>query len=308
MRRRSRASSKLPKARSRKGDVSTAPVARGSSSEGGQETKVARLIRELNEALERQAATAEILRLISSSPTGVQPIFNAIVRNFVLLCGTVWGSIYTFDGELVHFAGSYGFSPEQLQATRAKYPVRVDDRSVLSSRAILAKAPLHIQNVKSDPDYDRAHAAALSIGRLLAVPLLRDGAPLGVIIAAWAEPGPTPKQQEDLLKVFADQAVIAIENTRLLNELRERTTDLTESLEQQTATSEVLKVISSSPGELEPVFNAMLENATRLCEARYGTMWLREGDAFRAASLYGPMPPAYTDLLRSGTLFHASPD
>src|SRR6516165_174214 len=241
MRRRSK-TSQPAKARRRKAEVSkrrTAPVARGGSSDGGPETKVARLTRELNEALDRQAATAEILRLISSSPTGVQPVFDAIVRNFVLLCGTVFGAIYTFDGELVHFAGSYGFSPEQLQATRAKYPVRVDDRSVLSSRAILAKAPLHIQNVKSDPDYDRAHAAALSIGRLLAVPLLRDGAPLGVIVAGWAEPGPTPKQHEDLLKVFADQAVIAIENTRLLNELRE-------SLQQQTATADVLKVISRS--------------------------------------------------------------
>src|SRR5215471_10223511 len=253
MRRRSRASSKLAKARSRKAMPKrrNAPVARGSSSDGGQETKVARLTRELNEALERQAATAEILRLISSSPTGVQPVFDAIVRNFVLLCGTVFGAIYTFDGELVHCAGSYGFSPEQLQATRTKYPVRVDDRSVLSSRAILAKAPLHIQDIKSDPDYDRAHAAAVSTARLLAMPLLRDGAPLGVIVAGWAEPGPTPKQHEDLLKVFADQAVIAIENTRLLNELRQ-------SLEQQTATADVLRVISSSPGDLQPVFEAML--------------------------------------------------
>src|SRR6516162_5416758 len=280
MRRRSRASSKLPKARSRKGDVSTAPVARGSSSDGGQETKVARLTRELNEAREQQGATAEILRLISSSPTGVQPVFDAIVRNFVSLCGSVFGSIYTFDGELVHFAGSYGFSPEQLQAIRTKYPVRVDDRSVLSSRAILAKAPLHIRDIKSDPDYDRAHAAALSIGRLLAVPLLRDGAPLGVIVAGWAEPGPTPKQHEDLLKVFADQAVIAIENARLLNELRE-------SLDQQTATSEVLSVISSSPGELEPVFRAILQNATRICEAKFGTMFLRDGDVFRFAAEIG---------------------
>ena len=259
MRRRSRASSKPTKARSRKGDVSTAPVARGSSSDGGQETKVARLTRELNEALERQAATAEILRLISSSPTGVQPVFDAIVRNFVSLCGSVFGSIYTFDGELVHFAGSYGFSPEQLQAIRTKYPVRVDDRSVLSSRAILAKAPLHIRDIKSDPDYDRAHAAAVSIGRLLAVPLLRDGAPLGVIVAGWAEPGPTPKQHEELLKVFADQAVIAIENTRLLNELRQRTGDLSEALEQQTATSDILGVISSSPGELQAVFDIILK-------------------------------------------------
>src|SRR6516164_5483850 len=306
MRRRSRASSKPTKARSRKGDVSTAPVARGSSSDGGQETKVARLTRELNEALERQAATAEILRLISSSPTGVQPVFDAIVRNFVLLCGTVFGTIYTFDGELVHFAGGYGLSPEQLQAVRTKYPVRVDDRSVLSARAILAKAPLHIQDIKSDPDYDRAHAAAVSTGRLLAVPLLRDGAPLGVIVAGWAEPGPTPKQHEELLKVFADQAVIAIENTRLLNELRQRTADLSESLEQQTATSEVLNVISSSPGELEPVFQTILEKAVRICDAKFGNLFRFDGEKLHPAAQFNT-PAALLDALTRRGPFEPTP-
>src|SRR6516225_10051158 len=280
MRRRSRASSKLPKARSRKGDVSTAPVARGSSSDGGQETKVARLTRELTAALERQAATAEILRLISSSPTGVQPVFDTIVRNFVSLCGSVFGSIYTFDGELVHFAGSYGFSPKQLQAIRTKYPVRVDDRSVLSSRAILAKAPLHIQDTESDPDYDQAHAAAVLIGRLLAVPLLRDGAPLGVIVAGWAEPGAIPKQHEDLLKIFADQAVIAIENTRLLNELRQ-------SLEQQTATADVLRVISHSTFDLHSVLNTLVESAARLCEADLAVLGRPKGTTFHFDVTYG---------------------
>src|SRR5262249_4602384 len=121
--------------------------------------------RELNEALERQAATAEILRIISSSPTGVQPVFDTIVRNFVRLCGGLYGGIFTLDGEFVHFAGGYGFLPEQLEAVRTKYPVRVDDRSVLSARAILAKAPLHIQDIKSDPDYDRDHAAAVGSRR-----------------------------------------------------------------------------------------------------------------------------------------------
>jgi hypothetical protein len=142
----------------------------------------------------------------------------------------------------------------------------------------------------SDAQYDRQHVAASGIRRLVAVPMLREGVPLGAIVAAWAEAGATPKQHEDLRKVFAAQAVIAIENTRLLNELRQRTDDLSESLEQQTATSGVLKVISSSPGQLEPVFQAMLENATRLCEAKFGFLFLREGDAFRAVAMHGPPP------------------
>ena len=211
------------KTAARKLDNASKAVRRRSSHAAGPETDVARLTRELNEALEQKSATAEILRIISSSPTGVQPVFDTILHNFVSLCGSVFGAIYTFDGKLVHFAGGYGFSPEQLQEVKKKYPVPVDDRSVLSPRAILAKAPLHIQDIRSDPDYDRAHAAVASWRRMLAVPMLRDGVPLGAIVASWAEPGATPKQHEDLLKVFADQAVIAIENARLLNELRQRT-------------------------------------------------------------------------------------
>jgi class 3 adenylate cyclase len=247
--------------------------------------------RELRETLEQQTATAEILRIISSSPTDVQRVFDTIVRNFVSLCGSISGTIFTFDGKLVHLAGAYGFSPERLNRVRKKYPVQVDDRSVLSARAILAKAPVHIQDIMSDPHYDREHAAAGPSRRMLAVPMLREGAPLGAIVAAWAEAGATPKQHEHLLKVFADQAVIAIENTRLLNELRQRTDDLSESLEQQTATSEVLKVISSSPGELEPVFNAILANATRICEAKFGLLYRSEGDVLRTVAMHGA-PPA----------------
>src|SRR5262245_48899567 len=250
------------------------------------EQQLERYRRELAEAREQQRATADILSVLSSLPADVQPVFDTIIRNFVLLCGGGFGGIYTFDGKLVHFAGAYSFTPEQVAETKAKYPVRVDDPSVLSARAILARAPVHIQDVMSDAQYDRQHLAASGIRRLLAVPMLREGVPLGAIVAGWAEAGATPKQHEDLLKVFAAQAVIAIENTRLLNELRQRTADLSESLEQQTATSEVLRVISSSPGELEPVFKAMLENAVRICEASFGNLLLYDGDLFRHVALY----------------------
>src|SRR5262245_41783557 len=244
------------------------------------ECRLAQAQRELSEAREQQAATAEILRIISGSSTDVQPVFDTIVRNFVSLCGSTFGVIYTFDGELVHFASAYGFSPNQLDSVKAKFPVHVNDRSVLSSRAILAKTPVHIQDVMSDPHYDRQHVALSESRRLLAVPMLREGIPLGAIVAAWAEAGATPKQPEDLLKVFAAQAVIAIENTRLLNELRE-------SLQQQTATADVLKVISRSTFDLQTVLNTLVESAARLCEADKGVIYQRDNELYRFAANYG---------------------
>src|SRR5262249_24995907 len=130
------------------------------------------------------------------------------------------------------------------------------------------------------------------------VPLLRDGKPVGALSVAKAEPTPFSDRQIQLLKTFADQAVIAIENVRLFDEVQARTRELSESLEQQTATSEVLKVISSSPGKLEPVFDAMLANATRTCEARFGTLYLRDGDGFRAVAATRDAPPAYVEARR----------
>jgi two-component system, NtrC family, sensor kinase len=239
--------------------------------------------RELRESLDQQTATAEILRIISSAPTDVQRVFDTIVRNFVSLCGSIFGTIFTFDGKLVHLAGAYGFSPAQLNEVRKKYPVQVSDRSVLSARAILAKAPVHIQDTMSDPHYDREHAAAGGARRMLAVPMLREGAPLGAIVAAWAEAGATPKQHEHLLKVFAAQAVIAIENTRLLSELRE-------SLQQQTATADVLKVISRSAFDLQVVLHTLAESATRLCEAERSAIFLGDGNGYRIAARYGFSP------------------
>jgi two-component system, NtrC family, sensor kinase len=262
------------------------------------EQQLEKYSRELAEARAQQSAATEILGIISSSPANVQPVFDTIVRNFVALCGSTFGAIYTFDGELVHFASAYGFSPDQLTELKAKYPVNVNDRSVLSSRAIAARVPVHIQDVTSDPEYDRPHGALTESRRLLAVPMLRDGVPLGAIVAAWAVAGATPRQHEDLLKTFAAQAVIAIENTRLLNELRE-------SLQQQTATADVLKVISSSAGALGLVFEAMLGNAVHICEARFGNLFLHRDGAMEMAAMNNP-PAADAELGRRNPVVSVS--
>src|SRR5262249_30172656 len=147
-----------------------------------------------------------------------------------------------------------------------------------------------------DPDYALGELAAVCGYRSgIGIPILRDGVPIGSIAIARAQIGLFPERQIELLKTFADQAAIAIENVRLFNETKE-------ALEQQTATSEVLKVISATPGELEPVFQAMLGNATRICDASYGAMWLREGDAFRNAAFHGALPAAFTEQWRSGMM------
>src|SRR5207249_7007817 len=132
----------------------------------------------------------------------------------------------------------------------------------------------------------------------LGVPMLKENELVGVIVIYRQEVRPFTDKQIELVKNFARQAVVAIENTRLINELRQRTDDLSEALEQQTATSEVLRAISSSPGELEPVFQAMLENATRICEAKFGNLFLREGDAFRAVAVHGPTTASYVEWYR----------
>src|SRR5262249_9148522 len=139
----------------------------------------------------------------------------------------------------------------------------------------------------------------------LAVPMLKDGMLVGVIGIYRQEVGPFTDRHIELVRNFAKQAVIAIENTRLLNELRQRTEDLSEALEQQTATSQVLQVISSSPGELEPVFQAMLENATRLCEAKFGAMYLSEGSSFRIVAMHN-IPPAFAEFRRRNPVFRAN--
>ena len=302
MRRRGKADGKTIKAQRRKTLTRRVAPEGISSPSNRQETNIAR---ELHEARDQQMATAEILRVIRTSPNDVQPVFETIVRNAVSLCGGLFANVFRFDGELLHYVASHNVGPSNADMIRAKYPMRPDSSQV-SGRVVLTKSVVWLEDALTDPDYDQRFPVAMGWRRLLGVPMLREGEPIGAIGVGWAEPGPASKVQEELLKTFADQAVIAIENTRLLNELRQRTDDLTESLEQQTATSEVLRVISSSPGELEPVFQAMLENARRICEAEFGVLYRCEGDALRAVAMHSA-PQAFVEERRRNPLIRPPP-
>jgi GAF domain-containing protein len=262
--------------------------------------------RELREALQRQAAADAVLRVISTSQMDVQPVFEMIVRSAVTLCGSLFANVFRFDGELLHFVASHNVGPSYVELLRAKYPMR-PDFSQVSGRALLTKSVLRLGDVLTDRDYDPRFPQAMGWRRMLGVPMLRDGNPLGVIVVGWAEAGPVSKVQEELLKTFADQAVIAIENVRLFDEVQARSRELSAALEQQTATAEVLQVISSSPGELKPVFQAMLENATRICAAQLGFLWLADDDGFRAVALHG-VPPKLSAARPSDEIFRFDPE
>src|SRR5262245_125084 len=266
-----------------------------------------RLLNELRESLQQQTATADVLKVISRSTFDLQTVLDTLVESAARLCEADSATISRpKDGAYV-FVANFGFPHECTRYLR-DHPIAPDRGSVLG-RAVLDKKTVHVADVQTEPDYTLTEQRSIGKYRtVLGVPLMREGTPIGVIMLARGTVRPFAEKQIELVTTFADQAVIAIENVRLFDEVQARTRELPEALEQQTATSEVLSVISSSPGELEPVFKAMLENATRLCEARYGTMWLRKGDAFRAASLHGPLPPEFIDLLRSGALFHPGPD
>ena len=237
-----------------------------------------RLFNETKEALERQTATAEILRVIASSPSDVQPVFDTIARNAVALCGCLYANVFQFDGELLHWVASHGLDGSGRDALARKYPMR-PDLSQLSGRAMLAKSLVHTDDTRSDPDYDPALAAKWA-RRMLAAPMLRDGNQAGAIVVGWADPGTTPIVQQELLKTFADQAVIAIENVRLFNETKE-------ALERQTATSEVLRVIGSSVTDIQPVFDIIAERAARLTGAGYGWVFRFDGEWIHVASSFG---------------------
>ena len=267
-----------------------------------------RLLNELRESLQQQTATADVLKAISRSTFDLPSVLQTLIESATRLCEADRASITRQIGGEFFRAEFYGFSAEFIEYARA-FPV-VRETGTATGRALLEGRVIHIPDVQADPQYSWSEVAQKLAGyrTILGVPLLREGIPIGVMALTRSEVRPFTDKQIDLVTTFADQAVIAIENVRLFDEVQARTRELSEALEQQTATSEVLRVVSSSSGELEPVFQAMLANATRICGASYGAMWLREGDAFRVAALHGALPAAYGEQLRSGALVRPGPD
>jgi transcriptional regulator with GAF, ATPase, and Fis domain len=274
MKRRSKAGGKTGKLRSRaasapKRSHNAPKTALRRRSATALETEIARLRRELREALEQQSSTSEVLQVISRSTSDLKAVLGSLLERAVRLCEADRGLIYRQDGDVYRPAASYGHTAEWIETVVEQNPIR-RDRSSATGRAVLERRFVHIHDVLTDPEYrwGHDHRDEKEMHRtILAVPMLRESTIIGVIVIRRVRVQPFNDKQIALLENFAAQAVIAIENARLLNDLSQRTHDLGEAFQQQTATAEVLKVIAKAPGELQPVFQTMLAKATELCVA-----------------------------------------
>src|SRR5262245_44567099 len=244
--------------------------------------------RDLTTALDQQTATSDILKVISSSPTDVQPVFDAIVGAAVRLCHAIQSNVQLFDGQLMHYVAANNIEPAAMEVIQRVYPMP-PNRNQMASRAILDKAVAHVPDALEDPEYLRELAVKGGFRSMLSVPMVGKGRPIGAITVGRMEPGLFSDPEVELLKTFADQAVIAIENVRLFNETKE-------ALEQQTATSEILKVISGSPTDLESVLGTVAETAMRVCGARDAMIYRCDGDVLRLACTRGPLPVVPSSL------------
>jgi signal transduction histidine kinase len=264
-------------------------------------SELAQVSRELRDALEQLTTTAEILEIVRKSLNDTQPVFDAIVQSGARLFPGAAVSIALVENRMVKAAAVAERDPVRAELWRQRFPFPLT-REYMHSVAILDRKMLDIPNVEDAPaemEVGRKNFLGSGYRAATFMPLMRGDTAIGALSVVRVNPGSLSAKQLEALKTYANQAVIAIENTRLLNELRE-------SLQQQTATADVLKIISGSPGELEPVFQAMLENATRVCGSNFGTLYLREGDAFRAVSMHGATPP-YMQA-RLGHLLHPGPE
>jgi adenylate cyclase len=295
MKRRSSAGNERGKSRGRKARASKRRNAtKATRDRGGRD-----------EALLRETANAEILRLISKSPDNLELVFRAILEHATSICNANFGNLFRFDGEKLHPAAQFNTPAALLEAQTRRGPFRPLAGSHLD-RVMRTKQVSHTADYAAEgiPSPSVTLGGARSI---VIVPMLKDDVLIGAISIYRQEVRPFTDKQIELVQNFASQAVIAIENTRLLNELRQRTADLTESLEQQTATADVLRIISSSPGELTPVFQAMLENATRICDAKFGSLWLATDGGFRLAATHGLPATVLRHQIPVGVVIHPGP-
>ena len=257
---------------------------------------------DLTESLQQQTATSDVLRVISRSPTNIQPVLDAILETAGRLCESEYALFFRLHDGKYHLAGSNNAKADYIKYL-SEHPISID-RGTVIGRTAVERHVVHIPDCLADPEYTAHEYARTGKHRsMLGVPLLRDGEPIGVIGLLRTSVRPYTDKQIELVTTFADQAVIAIENVRLFDEVQTRTRDLSESLQQQTATAEVLKVISSSPGELEPVFSAMLENAIRICEAKFGVLFRYENGAFHPPVASVGVPEVLADFYQQRGAF-----
>jgi GAF domain-containing protein len=239
---------------------------------------------DLQESLEYQTATSDVLKVISGSTFDLQPVLDTLVETATRLCGTERGLIATRDGEIYRVRSTFGTSPEF--DTFLRQLKLVPGRGTITGRTLLERRVIQVKDYANDPEYDipniRRHFSTAHTS--LGVPLLREGEPIGVLVLARDRIEPFTERQTELVRTFADQAVIAIENVRLFNELNERTHDLQESLEYQTATSDVLNVISRSTADVRPVLDTVVDTAARLCGTDLSMITIREGEVYRFVS------------------------
>ena len=248
-----------------------------------------RLLNELRKSLQQQTATADVLKVISRSTFDLQTVLNTLVESAAQLCEADLANIWRPKDGAYRLAASYAVTSrykEYLENKQFLETIGIEPgRGTVVGRTLLEGKTVHVHDVQADPDYKLSGVIG-GYRTMLGVPLLRQGVPIGVIVLNQSIVRPFTDKQIELVETFADQAVIAIENVRLFDEVQTRTRELSESLQQQTATADVLKVISSSPGQLEPVFRAMLENAVRICGAKFGMLYLSEGDGFRTVAMH----------------------